>query len=221
MSQKLFLKKLMFSPLAAAILSGPAFAATPIIDEDFTGLSGSLPNDGGNPVDNQDAWFRIGGATSTDFDGSVDGSAIHMGFRYHNTNANFVSSSTWDITATYTFSFDYITSNTQLNGTLPSWQIGAGDGTDRFLSDLVDSGSFISTAGTHDVNITITSTDLINAGVTMGDNIYIRFEKPGDGGALRSAVYQVDNVNLSVVPEPSSAALLGLGGLALILRRRK
>jgi len=27
--------------------------------------------------------------------------------------------------------------------------------------------------------------------------------------------------NLSVVPEPSSAALLGLGGLALILRRRK
>jgi hypothetical protein len=31
----------------------------------------------------------------------------------------------------------------------------------------------------------------------------------------------VDNVSLTAVPEPSSATLLGLGGLALILRRRK
>ncbi|WP_227021327.1 PEP-CTERM sorting domain-containing protein [Oceaniferula marina] len=31
----------------------------------------------------------------------------------------------------------------------------------------------------------------------------------------------VDNIGLTAVPEPSSAALLGLGGLALILRRRK
>ena len=30
-----------------------------------------------------------------------------------------------------------------------------------------------------------------------------------------------DNVRLDVVPEPSSTALLGLGGLALILRRKK
>lgn len=30
-----------------------------------------------------------------------------------------------------------------------------------------------------------------------------------------------DTVSVSVVPEPSSSALLGLGGLALILRRRK
>lgn len=43
-------------------------------------------------------------------------------------------------------------------------------------------------------------------------------------GLLTSASYpEVDNITLSVtaVPEPSSAALLGLGGLALILRRRK
>ena len=31
----------------------------------------------------------------------------------------------------------------------------------------------------------------------------------------------IDEVTLTAVPEPSSAALLGLGGLALILRRRK
>ena len=43
-------------------------------------------------------------------------------------------------------------------------------------------------------------------------------------GILAASNYpEVDDVTLSVsaVPEPSSAALLGLGGLALILRRRK
>jgi len=32
---------------------------------------------------------------------------------------------------------------------------------------------------------------------------------------------RIDNISITTVPEPSSAALLGLGGLALILRRRK
>ena len=41
---------------------------------------------------------------------------------------------------------------------------------------------------------------------------------PGTGGQNRS---HFSGVSLSVVPEPSSSALLGLGGLALILRRRK
>ena len=31
----------------------------------------------------------------------------------------------------------------------------------------------------------------------------------------------IDNINLTLVPEPTTTALLGLGGLALILRRRK
>ena len=31
----------------------------------------------------------------------------------------------------------------------------------------------------------------------------------------------IENITLTVVPEPSTAALLGLGGIALILRRRK
>jgi hypothetical protein len=35
-----------------------------------------------------------------------------------------------------------------------------------------------------------------------------------------SAAYKVSSMTFSVVPEPSSTALLGLGGLALILRRR-
>ena len=45
----------------------------------------------------------------------------------------------------------------------------------------------------------------------------IRLSAPnGDGNHVF-----VDNISIEEVPEPSSTALLGLGGLALILRRRK
>jgi len=36
-----------------------------------------------------------------------------------------------------------------------------------------------------------------------------------------ATIVEIDNVAFATVPEPSSSALLGLGGLALILRRRK
>ena len=55
--------------------------------------------------------------------------------------------------------------------------------------------------------------DAILAGVTsisLGCNAYGGFEDLG-----------YDNIALNAVPEPSTTALLGLGGLALILRRRK
>ena len=44
---------------------------------------------------------------------------------------------------------------------------------------------------------------------------------PGTGGDINESTVFFDNARLDVVPEPSTTALLGLGGLALILRRRK
>ncbi len=42
-----------------------------------------------------------------------------------------------------------------------------------------------------------------------------------NAGAVGDGAISIDNFNMTAVPEPSSAALLGLGGFALILRRRK
>ncbi len=42
-----------------------------------------------------------------------------------------------------------------------------------------------------------------------------------DGGSVTLTTGSVLGANFDAVPEPSSTALLGLGGLALILRRRK
>lgn len=49
----------------------------------------------------------------------------------------------------------------------------------------------------------------------VGDVKVRLFLGNGSGGV------SIDDVSVTAVPEPSSAALLGLGGLALILRRRK
>ena len=57
--------------------------------------------------------------------------------------------------------------------------------------------------------------DLIEAGTaTVGEDIVLRF-----WGATNTAI--IDNVTVTAIPEPSTTALIGLGGLALILRRRK
>ena len=51
------------------------------------------------------------------------------------------------------------------------------------------------------------------------NNVLDDFDKVSFVNEFGNTGYEIDNV--AVVPEPSSAALLGLGGLALILRRRK
>lgn len=58
-------------------------------------------------------------------------------------------------------------------------------------------------------------------GITLndGDEIWLRWT--GNNGLGTDAGLAIDDVSISAIPEPSSAALLGLGGLALMLRRRK
>jgi hypothetical protein len=66
---------------------------------------------------------------------------------------------------------------------------------------------------------------------SVGNSLQLRFEtwdptlNAGDGGlaTTTNSFVAIDDVFLEVtsVPEPSTTALLGLGGLALILRRRK
>lgn len=90
------------------------------------------------------------------------------------------------------------------------------------------SGSIVGDAG--NFSLTVTAADLMGAGVAADSTVGIYFHHDdngtlgsdaGFGTANASDVYVVDNVLLTAVPEPSSLALLGLGGLALTLRRRR
>ena len=67
---------------------------------------------------------------------------------------------------------------------------------------------------------TIESGDLtFDAGTepdAVGQTLYLRFNRNTAGGFPT-----IDDVNLTAVPEPSSAALVGLGGVALLARRKR
>ena len=84
------------------------------------------------------------------------------------------------------------------------------------VSDIDEYLSFDGTSTTgagvdwsHDFDVTGTGTDLLAVNFTVQRN------------EATQGRFTFDDVAVTVVPEPSSAALLGLGGLALILRRRK
>ena len=102
-------------------------------------------------------------------------------------------------------------------------------------SDNTSSGTITTIAeGSVDGNITNTAVTINEsftgigtvAGASVGQQLWIEFAYDLSSYAVdktTDANARVDNVVLTAiaVPEPSSAALLGLGGLALILRRRK
>lgn len=68
----------------------------------------------------------------------------------------------------------------------------------------------------------------LSAGLTgtlayAGDGTGVVRLRIGPDGALNSGRFEgeIDNISVDIVPEPTTTALLGLGGLALIFRRRK
>jgi hypothetical protein len=90
------------------------------------------------------------------------------------------------------------------------------------LGDFSDSQNVMTWAsnGTPNNLWTAGSVTLNEGTYTFTDTAKIRFRS---GGFANSTHGYLDNIAITagVVPEPSTTALLGLGGLALILRRRK
>ena len=90
------------------------------------------------------------------------------------------------------------------------------------LGDFSDSQNVMTWASNAVANNqwTAGSVTLNEGAYVFTDTAKIRFRS---GGFANSTHGYIDNITITagVVPEPSSTALLGLGGLALILRRRK
>ena len=101
------------------------------------------------------------------------------------------------------------------------WRNGGGAPDTMAFEVSVDGGAFVA-FGTGDTEASTglaANRDFNFTGDVSGSSIVVRFAPTSSTGNLH--ISDIVVTGTTNVPEPSSAALLGLGGLALILRRRK
>ncbi|NWK57567.1 PEP-CTERM sorting domain-containing protein [Verrucomicrobiaceae bacterium N1E253] len=140
-------------------------------------------------------------------------------------NFAFTNPGSADGPATQTISTAYQANTTY---TFKGYAVSSGNATDiRFILGYGGGGGFVQLAEqTYDLNgVTAwTEQDGVSfitgaSGAELGENIIVRIAAVGLGG--NGIWFDAVSLEATAVPEPSAAALLGLGGLALVLRRRK
>ncbi len=194
-----------YTLITLAVLSGTAFAQT-IVNGDFSDISGMT---GGNVL--------TGVPTGWISDNGANVQVLTPGFQ--NNPAGFTS--------------NYVDINFSAQTSSISQNVsGFTSGQQYTLS--YDWGNWYSTPYDMTISMGGVSASHVGTGVTTASANSFTFTADSDTETLRIAYNHTNGdsqsgfntTNFTVtpvnpIPEPSSAALLGLGGLALILRRRK
>ncbi len=100
----------------------------------------------------------------------------------------------------------------------PEYNLGGGSTTNSNTANAVT--SFVGgTSGTFSQTYDISGFGGGDFSIADVSNVLAVFAVNADAAGV--GAISIDNFNMTAVPEPSSSALLGLGGLALALRRRR
>ena len=193
-------------PLAAlALTAASANAATPLLSLDYG--TGGLQADFEAGI--------IGTTTYTTTVGDVDVTATGTG--YNRSSSGITKNLTEDFlygTVSLTLSGPGISANTDYE--IKFWGYDAGNNVDfSFISTGTTTGTAGPIVNANSAPHPVTFDDYTATG-TFTSNASGQLEIVGSGTNPTLNGFQ-----LTAVPEPSTTALLGLGGLALILRRRK
>ncbi len=197
------MKTLLITAASVALIAGSASAATLHV------LAGS--------VNNQASFGDVAGITFST--GSLSGdnllSSIDLDGRDTGISADLISfeifidldnnAATWDLGAS-------------LGSSIESQALAFGTNSFTFNGITLSDNTVYTIVLNNITNATNSvGFGLVNGATDTGTQI---FQNDGSG-AFHGSHEAALTVHTSAVPEPSSAALLGLGGLALILRRRK
>lgn len=125
----------------------------------------------------------------------------------------------------FTFSFDWTIVNNQLGATnVEVYLFTSSDNTlDGTLTSLarttIAQGGAVT--GFQTVSLSTGDSNISVQAPNIGQQLWVSFTQDGFSANGLNEIFVVDNVNLSVIPEPSSSALLAiaLGGLAFCRRR--
>ena len=126
-----------------------------------------------------------------------------------------------DLSSSYEVTFDYGTADYA-----GGQATGAGDG---LLVEVLRGDNTVLASNTFSPGAWGAGNHNLDGGLTgtlayVGDGTgVVRLRIGPDAGTFGQGRFasEIDNISVDVVPEPTTTALLGLGGLALILRRRK
>ena len=196
----------------AAVIVNPSFEVDDVADGGFTnGLA--------------TGWDTVGTSTGTqDFTAGqvpqpTDGEQ-HGVVSFQSTSLSQVTSHTISSGLTYTLTVDVGQVSNFSGSEATIFLFGGTTGIATPLSNTngtAEQAGVAPGSGAYLLNQTVTYTALASSDPFEGEQIGIGFYNSVGTQTL------FDNVRLDIVavPEPSSAALLGLGGFALILRRRK
>lgn len=226
-------------PLAAAMgslaLATSANAATILVDEDWqtNALASELLLIG--DTTSHPGWIFAGtGTHNVDTDvsnrgipGGAEGSnnqAVRL--NDHADRASYDTGHSWSSTDEFSLTFNA----TEANWSNASARIATIEIKETLSGDTLWTQDFVIPEYDTDYNsstedwslaqtftVDFAATDFI--GGTETSDLSFVMSSSNFGGAQRGVM--VDNINLTLVPEPSSTLLIGLGGLALILRRRR
>lgn len=231
-----------FVATGLALAASSANAATIILSEDFQApVANNLRLD--DTTTHYAGWqFTQGSGNifvnrqspANGLPGGADGAANQgIQFEWDGSNAEYDTAHTWSADDEFTLTFNA----TEMNWSNVSdrwmeieitetFRDGSGNLTGTTLwtqnfelaqYDTAHDGSAEGWSAAQTFSVSFSAADF--TGGTEGSALTFEVGGAGLGGTNRGMY--VDNINLTFVPEPTTTALLGLGGLALILRRRK
>ncbi|QTN32332.1 PEP-CTERM sorting domain-containing protein [Akkermansiaceae bacterium] len=218
---------LIFAP---ALLTPMSSAATVIIDgtapgytnngsfETTTGWQGNettVTNLGTNLGITRNVQYRTANGTPTDgityaVIGQNTASATGVMGIFLNTGYDLVLGDTFNL------SFWHGSHSAASSGLSINWQLFTSTtGTETGVVQDVVAFGFVSGSATNvqEIQAGIGSV----TGASAGKRLFLSFTPSGSNGQFA----MLDEINLTVIPEPSSAGLLGLAGTCLLLRRRR